>query len=362
MSIFRKELETLKPYVPGKPLEEVKREYGVTEICKLASNENPLGPSPKAIEAIKEAATSVHLYPDPIARVLKEKLATKNGVNADQVMIGGGGEELLKLIAMTFINTGDEAVMATPSFSLYKISVNHMGGKSIEVPLNNFEHDFVKFNEAITDKTKLVYICNPNNPTGNITAKAKILEFAKTLREDIVLVLDEAYYEYALRSDDYLNGLDILKERPNTIVLRTFSKVAGLASVRCGYIFTKPEIVTEMGKIKKVFNVTGLAQAAALGALEDDEHIDNTVELNYKSLDAMVEYFDAAGFEYAYPLANFVFVDIKRDSREVNEELLKRGVVIRPGFLWGFDTFLRVSSGTMEQTETFINAMKDIMK
>ncbi len=360
--MFRKELENLKKYVPGKPIEDVMREYNLTSIVKLASNENPLGPSQKAIEAIKREAENVNIYPDGAALDLREALAKKAGLEMDNVLVGSGGEQLLKLIPHTLINEGDEVIFAFPSFALYEIFSSHIGAKCISLPLTeDFKHDFKAFKEHITEKTKLIYICNPNNPTGNIMTKTELDEFVDSIPEDIIIVLDEAYFEYARENKDYPDGLDILKRRPNTIVLRTFAKVVGLAGLRVGYIYSNKEIITEMTKIKGVFNVNRIAQKAALASLEDEEHIRKTVELNKKSLQMMKDYFDKVGMSYVPTDTNFIFVNANRSSRELYVELQKRGVIIRPGFLWNQENYLRVSSGTIEDTKIFIKALDDII-
>ena len=361
-SIFRKELKELKSYIPGKPIEDVMREYGLTEVVKLASNENPLGPSHLAVDAIRYEAENIHIYPDPSVKILKEKIAKKHGVKETEILLGNGGEELLKLIAQSIIEEGDEAIMAEPSFSLYEISVNHMGGKSIKIQLtNDYKHDFEAFVNHITDRTKIIYVCNPNNPTGNIMTKDELDYLVDTIPEDVVLLLDEAYYEFAAVNEDYPDGLDILRKRPNTIVLRTFAKVSGLAGLRVGYIFSSEEIIREISKSKGVFNVNRLAQIAASAAMDDTDHIERTVALNTASLNMMIDYFEHKSLEYIPSGANFIFVNCHRDSREIFVELQKRGVIIRPGFLWNFDNWLRISSGTIESTEILIKALDEIL-
>ena len=363
MSIFRKELAGLKEYVPGKPIEDVMKQYGLTSIVKLASNENPLGPSKKAVEAIKREAENIHIYPDGAALELREKLSKKHGISMDQILIGSGGEQILKLIAHTLVNEGDEVIFGAPSFALYDIMSSHIGAKCISLPLTeDFRHDLKAFEEHLNEKTKIVYICNPNNPTGNIMPKAELLDFIAKLPESVVLMLDEAYFEYAIHDPEYLDGLEILKDRANTIILRTFSKVAGLAGLRIGYCFSSAEIIREMSKIKGVFNANRIGQMAAIASLDDDEHISNTIALNKRSLDMMKEYFRNHNMKYVESHANFIFVDINQSSREAYIELQKRGVIIRPGFLWGFENYIRVSSGTIEQTEIFIKALDDIVK
>ncbi len=362
MSVFRRELETLKKYVPGKPIEDVKREYGLTDIVKLASNENPLGPSPKAKQAIVDAVDNIHIYPDGAALELRQKMADFYGISEDMIMFGNGGEEIIKMLGYAMIEKGDETIFAWPSFSLYDITTNLMGGKSVAVKtIGNFKHDFKSFVDAITDKTKMIFVCNPNNPSGNIMTKEEVDYLVDNVPEHIVLVFDEAYYEFAKVNPQYPNGLDYLAKRSNTVVIRTFSKVAGLAGLRVGYMISSPQIISEMTKVKNVFNSNRIAQIAAMAALDDQAHIAKTVELNYISIGMMEEFFDVKGLSYASANANFVWVNVGRDSREVNEELLKRGVIIRPGFLWGEDNYIRISTGTIEQTQRVIDALDEIL-
>ena len=363
MNIFRKELGNLKEYVPGKPIEDVMREFGLKSIVKLASNENPLGPSPSAIEAIKKEAKHVNIYPDGQALDLRDKLAKKHGMKLEEIIIGSGGEQILKLMAHTFINEGDEVIFAAPSFALYDIMSSHMGAKCHSVPLTeDFKHDFRAFKKLINDKTKLVYVCNPNNPTGNIMTKEEVMNFIEVLPDACVLMLDEAYFEYAIHDPNYLDGLEILKNRPNTVVLRTFSKVAGLAGLRIGYAFSSQEIIREMTKVKGVFNANRLGQVAALASLDDEEHIEKTIALNKASLDKMKAFFNENNMSYVPSHTNFIFVNINMSSRVAYEELLKLGVIIRPGFLWGQENYIRVSSGTLEETDIFLKALKQIIQ
>lgn len=363
MSIFRKELKGLNEYVPGKPIEDVMKEYGLTSIVKLASNENPLGPSKKAIEAIKKEAENIHIYPDGAALELRQKLADKHGIDMKQILIGSGGEQILKLLAHTFVNEGDEVIFGAPSFALYDIMASHIGAKCISVPLTkDFKHDLKAFQTLLNERTKIVYICNPNNPTGNIMPKDELLKFIEILPDRVVLMLDEAYFEYAIYDSDYLDGLQVLKNRPNTVILRTFSKVAGLAGLRIGYCFSSPEIISEMGKIKGVFNANRIGQVAALASLDDDQHIKDTVALNNSSLNMMKTYFNEKKMTFVESHANFIFVNINQPSKEAYVKLQKKGVIIRPGFLWGFDNWIRVSSGTLDQTQIFIDALDEISR
>jgi histidinol-phosphate aminotransferase len=359
--LFRRELAGFRPYVPGKPIEEVKREYGLTDIEKLASNENQLGPSPLAMDAIASALKEIHLYPEATAIDLKSDLALYLGVKVENLVIGNGGEELLSIIAQTFINEGDEVIVASPSFGIYNTTTGILGAKIISIPFKDKDYDFPSFLAAITDKTKLVYLCSPNNPTGNIITKKPLEQFLDSLPEHVVVILDEAYYEFAVVNPEYPNGLDYLKNRPNTVILRTFSKVYGIAGLRVGYLITSEEIAAEMNKAKLTFNVNRLAQEGARGALRDKEHKEKTVEMNYKSLHMMEAFFEEEGFDYIKSYANFVFVDVKQHSKEVFEELMKRGIIIRPGYFWGWDTWVRVSTGTEVQTNKFIEQLKEVI-
>lgn len=361
-NLFRKELSKLNPYVPGKPIEEVQKEYGLDFVVKLASNENQLGASPKAMEAVKAELENTNIYPDAGAMELRRELGKKYGLDYENIVVGNGGEQILQIIAQTFINQDDEAIMAETTFGIYGNSVSHMGGIPVKFPLKDYKHDFKAFIDNINDKTKIIYVCNPNNPIPNIMTKDEVKYLVENVPEDIVIVFDEAYYDFAIVNKDYPETIEILKNRPNTVILRTFSKVTGIAGLRVGFALTSKEIATEMSKVKGVFNVNRLAQAGALGALKDQEHIDKTVELNYKSLDMMEKLFDELEFEYVKSNANFTWVNINRDSKEVFEELMKKGVIIRPGYLWGWDNWIRISTGTIEQTEIFIDALKEVLK
>lgn len=361
-SLFKRELSKLQPYVPGKPVEEVQKEYGLDSVVKLASNENQLGPSPKAVEAVKNELVNLNIYPDAGAMELRHELAKKYGLDYKNIVVGNGGEQILQIIAQTFINPGDEAIMAKTTFGIYGNSVFHMGGIPVKLPLKDYKHDFKAFVDNINEKTKIIYVCNPNNPIPNIMTKDDIDYLVDKTPKDVVIVFDEAYYDFAKVNPDYPETLDILKKRPNTVILRTFSKVTGIAALRVGFALTSEEIASEMSKVKGVFNVNRLAQVAALGAMKDQEHIDKTVEVNYKSLDMMEEFFHSLGFEYVKSYANFTWVNINMNSKEVFEELMKKGVIIRPGYLWGWDNWLRISTGTIEQTEKFIKELKAIVK
>jgi histidinol-phosphate aminotransferase len=283
-------------------------------------------------------------------------------VETENLVIGNGGEELLSLIAQTFINEGDEVIVASPSFGIYNTTTSLLGGVIRTVPFKDQSYDIRGFLDAITDKTKLIYICSPNNPTGNIVDVEALDILYNGLPEHVVVVLDEAYYEFASVNPDYPDGLAYLKRRPLTVILRTFSKIYGIAGLRVGYLITSPMLAKELNKAKLTFNVNRLAQEGARGALRDVEFKDKTVTLNYQSMKRMEEFFDQKGLAYIKSYANFIFVDVKHHSKMVFEELLKRGVIIRPGYFWGWDNWIRVSTGTLEQTEKFVQRLQEVLE
>ncbi len=359
--LFRKELAKFQPYVPGKPIEEVKREYGLDRIEKLASNENQLGPSPMAVDAIIKAVNDINFYPEATAYELKRELSAELGVKDENLVIGNGGEELLQVIAQTFINEGDEVVVASPSFGIYNTTVGLLGGVIHSVPFKNNQYDFAGMLSKVNDRTKLIYICSPNNPTGNIVTKSELDGLLSKLPEDVTLVMDEAYYEFAAANPEYPDSIGLLAKRPNLVILRTFSKVSGIAGVRIGYVITSERIAAEMNKIKLTFDVNRLAQEAARGALRDKEYTKKTVALTRESIEMMEAWFEKKGLEYIRSWSNFVFVDIGLHSKTAFEELMKRGVIVRPGYFWGWDNWIRVSAGTMEQTQFFLDKLEEVL-
>ena len=358
--LFRKELAKFQPYVPGKPIEEVKREFGLERIEKLASNENQLGPSPMAVEAIIKAVQEINFYPEATAYELKKELAADLGIKEENLVIGNGGEELLQVIAQTFINEGDEIVVASPSFGIYNTTVGLLGGVIHSVPFKNNQYDFEGMLEKVSEKTKLFYVCSPNNPTGNIATEKEIKGLLENLPDDVVLIMDEAYYEFAAANPEYPDSIRIMNKRPNTVILRTFSKVSGIAGVRIGYVITSEELAAGMNKIKLTFDVNRLAQEAARGALKDKEYTKKTVDLTRASIEMMETWFEKKGLDYIKSYANFVFVDVKLHSKTVFEELMKRGVIIRPGYFWGWNNWIRVSTGTLEQTQFFLDKLGEV--
>lgn len=360
-SILREELENIRGYIPGRSIEKVQKEYGLNEIVKLASNENPLPPSEKVLEAIQKAAMDVNIYPDALGDALRKKISEKYGVEADNIVVGNGGMEIILAMAGTIISKGDEIIMPAPTFPGFGLKSSLLGGKLVKVPLKRYDFDLDKMLEAITEKTKVIYICNPNNPTGKITPKNKLKEFIDKVPENIVIFIDEAYYYYGVKNSEYLKSVELLKDRENLIILRSFSKSSGLAGIRIGFGLTSRKLAENFRKTLGPFTVNKLAQAAAITALGDEEYLEKTVELNYKSLKIMEDFFKENNLEYIQSNANFIFVNVKKHSKEVFNELMKKGIIVRPGFQWGWDNWIRVSTGTEEQTHTFIEKLKEVL-
>ncbi|ANW97801.1 histidinol-phosphate transaminase [Thermoclostridium stercorarium subsp. thermolacticum DSM 2910] len=353
---FRDVLKDIAPYVPGKPISDVQRELGLTEVVKLASNENPYGFSPKVDKALKEAFSDIPLYPDGNATVLREKLAEKYGLKPEQFVFGAGSNEIITLIAQIFLNPGDESIFASPSFVWYDTAVKVSGGKSVIIPLKDYTHDLEAIKNAITDKTRIIWICNPNNPTGTIVTAQQLNDFLEAVPENVVVVLDEAYYEYA-RGEDYPETVPLLEKYPNLIILRTFSKAYGLASLRVGYGIASAEIVSFLNRIRPPFNVNTLAQVAAVAALDDEDFVRNTVNETKKGLEFLYNAFDRLNLRYVKSRANFVWVETKLPSQELFKKLLNKGVIIRP-FM---DNWVRITVGTHEQNRKLISAMEEVL-
>ncbi|MDP6980321.1 MAG: histidinol-phosphate transaminase [Myxococcota bacterium] len=350
-------IRDLAPYQPGKPMEELERELGIDSSIKLASNENPLGPSPKAIEAVRAEIEAVNRYPDGACFELRAKLAGRLGVDEDQLVFGCGADEILELIVKTFLAPGDEVVMPWPSFAMYPIVVQGMGGKVVQVPLrDDFGHDLDAMREAITERTKVVFVCNPNNPTGGSIGAAGFDAFVEALPEDVVLAVDEAYFEFARRSD-FPDSVGWLAKRPATLVLRTFSKYLGLAGLRIGYGIGSPELVGFMERARHPFNVNRLAEAAAVAAIDDEEHIRRTLEINANGIDYLTRELESMGIAVEPTDTNFVLAKI---GANVFDDLLKQGVIVRPMAGFGLPEHVRITVGLPEENERLVKALRDV--
>jgi len=348
---FRKILEEIKAYVPGKSIEEIQREFNINKIAKLASNENPYGCSQGVLQCLNDVK-NIEEYPDNNCTKLREMLAQKHNIKETQLIFGDGSVEILSMISQVFIGPDDEVITCTPSFSSYFTQAKLMGGKVIGIPLSNDVFDLKGIINKITDRTKLIYIGNPNNPTGTIITVDEQLDFLKSVPKNIAVVLDEAYYEY-VTDKQYPNSISFLNEFENIIILRTFSKAYGLAGFRVGYGIASEEMVVELNKVRNPFNVSTLAQNAACKALMDKEFIEMVVKNNTQVLNYMYEQLDRLDISYISSQTNFIMIDCRRNGMKVSQELLERGFIVRPGFPL-MDDYIRVSIGTLEQMKEFI--------
>jgi histidinol-phosphate aminotransferase len=350
------DIASLSPYVPGKPIEELQRELGLTRVIKLASNESPLGSSPKALTALREGNSALHRYPDGGAFRLREALANHWKVSLDHVILGNGSDEILGLLARTFLAPGDEAVMADQTFVIYKMEVTAAHGKPVVVPLKQWRHDLQAMAAAVTDRTRLLFLCNPNNPTGTMVTAEEVELLLSRVPAHVVLVFDEAYFEY-VRSQQFPDSMAYVRQGRNVIVLRTFSKIYGLAGLRIGYGVATPEIISFLNRVRPPFNANSLAQRAALAALGDEEHVARSRTVNEAGMRQMVNGLSSLGFTPIPSEANFVYVDVGRDGRAVFEALLRDGIIIR--HIEG--PMVRVTIGLEEENREFLAALKRVI-
>ena len=352
-------IRSLIPYEPGKPIEEVEREYGIRDSVKLASNENPLGPSPKAVKALRERLGELHLYPDGDCFYLKRGLAKRFGVALERLIFGNGSNELIELAVRTFMRPGDEAVMAHQAFVIYRLVAQAAGGKCAVVPLKGFTHDLEAMAEAITPRTRLLFLANPNNPTGTIYRKKEWEKFLARL-PDVLVIVDEAYFEY-VAAPDYPDSLAYQREGRAIVTLRTFSKLYGLAGLRIGYGIGPSEIVGLMHRVRQPFNVNAAAQWAALAALGDHEHVERSLAVNREGMGYLTKEIARLGLEQIPSEANFILVRVG-DGQELFGRLLRRGVIVRPMGGYDLPEYVRITIGTMEENSRFIREISDIIK
>ncbi len=346
--IARSELAGLPVYNPGKSPEDIEREYGISGCIKMASNENPLGPSPLAMDALSKALRDIYRYPDGDARRLKDALAAKLGVPRESLLIGSGVDEALDLIAYAFLAPGDEIVVGEPSFSSYELAALTMGATITQVPLRDFHQDVAGMLAAVTERTKVVFVCSPLNPTGTVITAASLELLLSELPENVLLLLDEAYVEY-VTDPDYFDGLSYIEQNPNLIVTRTFSKIYGLAGLRVGYAVCNPAVTAVLNKVKLPFNVNLLAQQAAVAALEDSEHVRLSQETNVRGRDFIYGLLDELGLEYVPTQANFILFRMDGFGKDYFEKLLKQGIIARDGVALGFPGWVRITIGDEKQ-------------
>ena len=358
--LARKGILNLTSYVPGKSVEEVQREFGKRKWVKLASNENLLGPSPRSLAAMRRELPSVHFYPEGPCTILRQTIAKRFSLSEEKVVISNGADNLILMTANAFVDEGDEVIMADPTFAVYTNATEIMGGKPVKVKLKDFTHDLSAMLKKVNRKTKLVFVCNPNNPTGTTVSEGPLDRFLSELPERVVVILDEAYGDFA-EDPFYPNGLDYVKRREQVIALRTFSKVYGLAGLRIGYALGREDLIDCLYRVRDPFPVHRLAQVAAVAALGDTEHAVRSVQLVFEGKRYLYKELDRLRLSYVPSQANFILIDFERDSQEMFLALLREGIIIRPGKVWGYPTSGRVTIGREEDNRRFISALKKIL-
>ncbi|KKO51991.1 histidinol-phosphate transaminase [Paenibacillus sp. DMB20] len=350
----------LPVYQPGKPVEEVKRELGLSEVIKLASNENPYGCSPKAKEAIVAELGNLSVYPDGSAADLTAAVASHLGVDKKEIIFGCGSDEVIALITRAFLLPGDETVMADQTFSVYKTNADIEGAISIEVPLVDGKHDLDAMLAAVNDKTKIVWVCNPNNPTGTIVGEEELVRFLDAVPSHVMVVLDEAYNEFVTDAS-YPQSMKLMDRYKNLVILRTFSKIYGLAALRIGYGVAQAEVIGLINRVREPFNTGRPAQAAAAAALRDQAFVNECRRLNAEGISYLQKEFDRLGLNYFPAHGNFILVDVRTSGKEVFQHLLYKGIIVRPGFE-RYPNYIRVSVGTPEQNQAFIGVLEQVLR
>jgi len=357
----RENVKGMKMYKPGKGIKEVKNEYGLDKVIKMASNENPLGHSEQVLECLRDSDCNFHQYPDSNCNQLKNCLADFYNIKKEKLFIGNGSDEIIDHIMTVFVEKGDEVILADPSFIKYKLAVQASGGISKEIPLTeDYRHDLASMAEAVTEKTKVIFICDPNNPTGTIVDRKKLLDFIEAVPSDILLVVDQAYYEY-VTENDYLKGMELINKYSNLIFLRTFSKIYGMAGFRVGYGIATPQLVELLNRVRSPFNVNKVAQLAAVAALCDQQHVQKSKNCNENGKTYLYNALDELGLQYIPTQGNFMLINTELKAVNVFEKLMRQGVIVRPGNIFGLPTWIRVTIGQKEDNQEFIKHLKNII-
>lgn len=353
-------LQKITPYVPGKPIEEVQREFGLKKVIKLASNENNLGLPSSVIKKIKKTVFEAFLYPDGTCFELKKSLAKHYELTEDNFVLGNGSDEILQLIALTYLQDGDEVLLSEGTFSEYKFVAQIVNAGIRAVPLKDYTYDLDGFLKQVTSKTKVIFLCNPNNPTGTYFSQAKLVTFLKKISPEALIVMDEAYYEYA-SGDDYPETIPLLKEYPNLIILRTFSKIFSLAGFRIGFGIAHPEIIKSLNTVRQPFNINYLAQKAAVEVLKQQGWLSTVFKFNEAGKKYLYAELAKLKVKYLPTKTNFIFIETDRLGVEIFRALLKKGIIIRPMAGFGFEKAIRVSIGTLEECKAFIKEFKKVL-
>jgi len=359
MVLVRKNILNITPYIPGKPIEETQRQLGLKEVIKLASNENPFGVSPKAKEAIRRNLSKINRYPDGSGFYLKRKLARYLNVKPSNIVLGNGSDEIIDIIIKTFVEADENIITAKITFLEYEIISKVNGRRIITAPLRNFKYDLKAMRKKVNKKTKLVFISNPNNPTGTYVNKYELKDFMNDLPKNVLLVLDEAYDTF-IDVDDFPYGLDYFSSR-NVIVLKTFSKAYGLAGLRIGYAIARPEFSSYMERVRQPFNANLLAQAAARAALDDKEFLSKTRKIILEGKHYLYDALTRLDLNYVPSVANFILIDVGRDGRKIFRKMLKYGVIVRDMYQYGLKNFIRATIGMPKENKKFISVLKKVI-
>ncbi len=355
-----KYIKSLVPYPPGKPLEELEREYGITGSIKLASNENPLGPSPKALRAMEKAVRGLHRYPDGSSYYLKNRLAEIYKVGQDQIVLGNGSNEVIDFLIRVFVDQESEVISSDPSFLVYRKMVQATGGNNVLVPLKDDRHDLDAILRAVTPRTRIIFLDNPNNPMGTVIRKKDFDRLLNALPENVLVVLDEAYMEFVTDTDTP-KGHEYLDSDRRVVFLRTFSKAYGLAGLRIGYGVMDPEVATNLEKVRQPFNINTMAQVAALAALDDREHLEASCKVTWEGIDQLTKGLTKLGCRPLPTQTNYVMVDVGKDAKKVYEAMLRKGVIVRSMASYGFTTFIRITAGTQQENKRCLNALEQVL-
>lgn len=359
--LINSSVKSLTPYEPGKPIEDLEREYGIKNAVKLASNESPLGPSPKVLTALEEVISGVHRYPDGNGFRLKEALSSKHSVDMSVLTLGNGSNDIIEFVARCFLSPKDNAIYSKYAFAVYPLIVQALGAEGIEVEAKDWGHDLQAMLESINKDTKIIFIANPNNPTGTFIKRNEIIRFLEKVPSQVIVLLDQAYFDYS----NYESGdvsLNLVEDFPNLVISRTFSKAYGLAGLRVGYSVSSSYIADYLNRVRQPFNVNSLALAAAESALKDDEHLERCLRINKDEKERLYKFFISNGYDYIESFANFVSFDCKDNSNEIFKGLLPKGVIARSMDIYEMPNHLRVTIGLPEENSIFMESLTSLNK
>ncbi len=350
----------LHPYQAGKPVEELEREYGVSNAIKLASNENPLGPGKKAVAAMQSVQQEVSRYPDGNGFKLKQLLADQLNVKSENFTLGNVSSEILELVARTFVTPENQVIFSEHAFAVYPILTQAVGAEAVITPAKNWGHDLDAMRNAVTDRTRLIFVSNPNNPTGTWLTSDQLHKFLSSIPDHIFVLVDEAYFEY-VEEADYPSSIKWINEFPNLIITRTFSKIHGLAGLRVGYGISHPEVAELLNRVRQPFNSNSLALAAAKAALQDSDHINRSIETNSAGLKQLIAAFKKMGLKYIPSVGNFICVEFEQDGLEIYKALLHKGMIVRPIGVYGMPNHLRITVGSEQENKQFIQSLGEVL-